>query len=266
MPGGGSTYHLLRKDGLVPVTRLGAALVLGDPATQKDAYQGKSPEARAVGADALRTHRAEKADPAGSAELPETPPVPQSVPRGTALCAQVDGGDGGARIGSVLVPLTGLGPVAVSEGTARPLTPACVRTDATVVRPGHGALVRALNASGAAHAGTTYLVAENGVKYRVSAKDSLSALGYAEGDIGSVPAPLLAALPTGADLDPAAASGAAEPKVTAPQCGSGERSGEAGEKAGEKGEGKEKPDEEADGDTADGAATEGAADTAGSTL
>ncbi|RPK82612.1 ESX-1 secretion system protein eccB1 [Streptomyces sp. ADI97-07] len=270
VPGGGSTYHLLRKDGLVPVTRLGAALVLGDPATQKDAYQGKSPEARAVGADALRTHRAEKADPAGSAELPETPPVPQSVPRGTALCAQVDGGDGGARIGSVLVPLTGLGPVAVSEGTARPLTPACVRTDATVVRPGHGALVRALNASGAAHAGTTYLVAENGVKYRVSAKDSLSALGYAEGDIGSVPAPLLAALPTGADLDTAAASGAAEPKVTAPQCGSGERSGEAGEKAGEKGEGKEKPGEkpgeEADADTADGAATEGAADTAGSTL
>jgi type VII secretion protein EccB len=218
VPGGGSTYHLLRKDGLVPVTRLGAALVLGDPATQKDAYQGRSPEARVVGADALREHRAKGTGSAGSAELPETPPVPQSAPRGTALCAQVDGDNAGARIRSVLLPLTGLAPVAVSEGTAQPLMPACLRTDATVVRPGRGALVRALNASGAAHAGTTYLVAENGVKYRVSAKDSLAALGYGPGDISSVPAPLLAALPTGADLDPAAASGTAEPKVTAPKC------------------------------------------------
>lgn len=219
--GGGSTYHLLRKDGLVPLTRLEAALVLGDPATQKDAYRGRSPEARAVGADALRTHRAKETATAGpaSADLPRTPPAPQSAPRGTALCAQVDGGSGGARIRSVLVPLTALAPVAVAQGTAQPLVPACVRADATVVRPGRGALVRALHASGAAHAGTTYLVAENGVKYRVPSKDSLGALGYGEGDVGSVPAPLLAALPTGADLDPAVASGAAEPRVTAPECG-----------------------------------------------
>ncbi|MFJ8974348.1 MULTISPECIES: type VII secretion protein EccB [unclassified Streptomyces] len=220
VPGGGSTYHLLRKDGLVPLSRLEAALVLGDPATQKDAYQGRSPEARAVGADALRTHRAkETAAGAFAAELPRTPPIPRSAPRGSALCAQVDGGNGGARIRSVLVPLTGLGPVAVAQGAAQPLVAACARTDATVVRPGRGALVRALHASGAAHAGTTYLVAENGVKYRVPAKESLDALGYGEGDIGSVPAPLLAALPTGADLDPAAAAGAAEPRVTAPKCG-----------------------------------------------
>lgn len=218
VPGGDSTYHLLRKDGLVPLTRLGAALVLGDPATQKDAYQGRSPEARTVGADALREHRAEGQGTTASTELPDAPPVPQSAPRGTALCAQVDGGDGGVRIRSVLVPLTRLAPVAVSEGTAQPLKAACVRTDGTVVRSGRGALVRALNASSAAHAGTTYLVAENGVKYRVPSKDSLAALGYGAADIGSVPAPLLAALPTGADLDPAAASGAAEPKVTAPRC------------------------------------------------
>ncbi|MFC5170885.1 type VII secretion protein EccB [Streptomyces mutomycini] len=254
VPGAGSTYHLLREDGLMPLTRLGAALVLGDPATQKDAYQGKSPEVRAVGADALREHRAEDSGAAGSAELPETPPVPQSAQRGTALCAQVDGDNGGARIKSVLVPLTELAPVAVSEGTAQPLKAACVRTDATVVRPGHGALVRALHASGAAHAGTTYLVAENGVKYRVSAKDSLAALGYAEGDISSVPAPLLAALPTGADLDPAAASGAAQTKVTAPRCGGGEPEEQGGERA-----------EESEAERVDQAAAEGASGAAGST-
>ncbi|MFF9689998.1 type VII secretion protein EccB [Streptomyces sp. NPDC014623] len=231
VPGGGSTYHLLRKDGLVPLTRLGAALVLGDPATQEEAYEGRSPEVRAVGADALREHRAKDPGTAGSAELPDAPPSPQPTPRGTALCAQVDGDNGGARIKSVLVPLSELAPIAVSEGTAPPLEAACVRTDATVVRPGHAALVRALHASGAAHAGTTYLVAENGVKYRVSAKDSLAALGYADGDISSVPAPLLAALPTGADLDPAAASGTAKPKVTAPQCGTDVRPGQEEEEA-----------------------------------
>ncbi|MGW6731072.1 type VII secretion protein EccB [Streptomyces sp. NPDC055013] len=232
VPGGGSTYHLLREDGLVPLTRLGAALVLGDPATQKDAYQGQSPEVRTVGADALREHRAMDPGPAASAELPDAPPLPQSAPRGTALCAQVDGDDGGARIRSVLVPLTRLAPVAVPQGTAEPLQPACVPVDATVVRPGRGALVRALHASGAAHAGTTYLVAENGVKYRVSAKNSLAALGYETGDIGSVPAPLLAALPTGADLDPAAASGIAEPKVTAPACGAAGQPERGGTNAG----------------------------------
>ncbi|NUU23543.1 MAG: type VII secretion protein EccB [Streptomycetaceae bacterium] len=218
VPGGDSTYHLLREDGLVPLTRLGAALVLGDPATQKDAYQGRSPEARTVGADALREHRSTNPGTIDAAELPDAPPVPESAPSGTALCAQVDGDNGGVRIRSVLVPLTRLAPVAVSEGTAQPLEPACVPTDATVVRPGRGALVRALNASGAAHAGTTYLVAENGVKYRVSTKNSLAALGYETADIASVPAPLLATLPTGADLDPAAASGTSEPKVTAPRC------------------------------------------------
>ncbi|MFD7955509.1 type VII secretion protein EccB [Streptomyces ardesiacus] len=233
VPGGASTYHLLREEGLVPLTRLGAALVLGDPATQRDAYRGESPEARTVGADALREHRAEGAGRAGTAGLPDAPPVPQAVPRGSALCAQVDGGDGGARIGSVLAPLAGLAPVAVSEGTADPVREACVPTDATVVRPGRGALVRALHASGAAHAGTTYLVAENGVKYRVPADDSLRALGYTTDDIDSVPAPLLAALPTGADLDPDAASGAAKVRVTAPDCGtSAQRGGtDPGEKA-----------------------------------
>ncbi|WAE69151.1 type VII secretion protein EccB [Streptomyces cavourensis] len=233
VPGGDSTYHLLRKDGLVPLSRLEAALVLGDPATQKDAYQGSSPKARAVGADALRTHRAKDSatPPATGGELPRTPPAPQSAPRGTALCAQVDGGNGGARIRSVLVPLTGLAPVAFSQGAAQPLAEACASTDATVVRPGHGALVRALHASGAAHAATTYLVAENGVKYRVPGKDALAALGYGEGDIGSVPAPLLAALPTGADLDPAAATGAAEPRVTAPRCADGEKTAAGSPKA-----------------------------------
>jgi hypothetical protein len=68
-----------------------------------------------------------------------------------------------------------------------------------------------------------------------------------------VPAPLLAAFPTGADLDPAAASGATEPKVTAPACASTEAKGDGtADKAGDA----EKADKT---DGADGADTAGAA-------
>jgi hypothetical protein len=66
-------------------------------------------------------------------------------------------------------------------------------------------------------------VAENGVRYRVPSTESLRALGYDTGDIASVPAPLLAALPTGADLDRAAATGAVPPRTTAAACGGAER-------------------------------------------
>ncbi|MGY0021408.1 type VII secretion protein EccB [Streptomyces sp. cg35] len=230
VPGGSSTYQLLRSDGLVPLSRTGAALVLGDPATQKEAYEGQSPTARTVGADALRQHRAASAARSSDASgLPATPPEPQSTPRGSALCAEVDGGAQGARISSVLVSLDALAPLAVSAGTAGPPQPACVAPDATVVRPGHGALVRALNASGAAHAGTTYLVADNGVKYRIASKEALAALGYGADDITSVPAPLLSTLPTGSDLDERAASGATAPRVTAPDCGNGQKGKERNE-------------------------------------
>jgi len=219
VPGGSSDYYVLRADGLAPLTPVGAALLLGDPATQKDAYGGTSPRARTLGTDVLRRHRsAVRTALPDAAGAPVTPPRPQQVPRGSALCAKVRGGSQGAQITTVLAPLAALAPVAVSTGTQGLQAP-CVKPDAVVVRPGHGALVRALGASGAAYAGTTYLVAENGVKYRVPSTESLRALGYDTGDIASVPAPLLAALPTGADLDRAAASGAVPPRTTAAACG-----------------------------------------------
>lgn len=219
VPGGDSSYYVLREDGLAPLTSLGAALLLGAPATQKQAYDGESPRVRTVGTDTLRRHRSKVRTPLpDTAELPATPPEPQSVHRGDALCAKVEGGPKGVRITTALAPVNSLGPVAVSAGTPGPLKAPCVQPDARVVRPGHGALVRARNASGALHADTTYLVAQNGVKYRVPSKKSLRALGYTSDDVAAVPASLLATLPTGADLDRAAATGAVKPRTTAVAC------------------------------------------------
>lgn len=220
VPGSGTSgYYLLRDDGLAELTRTGAALVLGDPATQRRAYAGESPRARTVGADALRQHRAKSpAATAGSDELPTAPPELRTVPRGSAVCAEVEGGTKGVRISSTLVRLTELHPVAVPRLPAGTLATPCVRAEASVLRPGHGALVRALNASGSAHGGAVYLVTEHGVKYQIRSKAELQALGYKAEDVGSVPTPLLATLPTGSDLDERAAKGAAKPRVSTPSC------------------------------------------------
>lgn len=221
VPGGDARYYLLQEDGLTPLTETGAALVLGDPATKKEAYEGASPEARTLGADALAQHQAPGAngERAGGGGLPAAPPRAAGVPDGSAVCARVRGGGKGAQVTTVMARVAALGPVATAGNHQGELADACMRVDATVVRPGRGSLVRALSASGADSGTTTYLVAENGVKHRVPSKEALGALGYTAADVGAVPAPLLSTLPTGADLDRGAASGSGAPRITASRCG-----------------------------------------------
>ncbi|MFE1834000.1 type VII secretion protein EccB [Streptomyces sviceus] len=211
-------YYLLRKEGLAPLTDTEAALVLGDPATREKAYDGSSPTAADLGADTLKQHLAPGSEgrSPGTEGLPAAPPRALAVPERQAACARVEPGTDGTRVSSVLVPVTDLGPV-----TAAPtdqVAPACLRVDGVVVRPGHGALVRALAADGSAVGDTTYLVADNGVKYRVPSKAALEALGQTDSAVRSLPTPLLSMLPTGPDLDPAAATGAGRPRTTGPVC------------------------------------------------
>lgn len=219
-------YYLLRDEGLVPVTATGAALLLGDPDIRAKAYAGASPAALPIGADVLKDHQAPGStgvDPSASG-LPDTPPSAVRVPTGWTACAQVKPGDDGVRVSSLLVRESELAPV--SQASGEPVAAACLPVDAVVVRPGHGVLVRALSAGGGAVGGTTYLVGDDGVKYRVASKAALGALGYAESDARRLPSPLLAMLPTGPDLSPEAASGAAAPSTTAAVCGAGAGAGD----------------------------------------
>ncbi|MFG2945819.1 type VII secretion protein EccB [Streptomyces adustus] len=213
-------YYLLRAEGLVPLTDTGAALVLGDPATRKEAYGGVSPAAAELGADTLKQHLAPGAEgrSPGAADLPAAPPRPASIPSGRAACARVEPGTDGIRVSTALVPVADLGPVAAAPTDQ--VAPACLRVDGVVVRPGHGALVRALGADGAPAGDTTYLVTDTGVKYRVPSKAALEALGQAGASARALPAPLLSMLPTGPDLDPSAAGGATKPRTTGPVCNS----------------------------------------------
>lgn len=216
VPGSNAQYYLLRREGLVPLTDTGAALVLGDPDTRKKAYGKAAPAAAVIGAATLKEHAApgtEGRSPA-SAGLPDSPPRAVDVVAGSSACARVEPGDAGTKVTTVLVPVASLAPVAQPDSTS--VTAACLRVDATVVRPGHGALVRALGADGTAVGDTTYLVADDGVKYRVPSAAALQSLGYAQSDVEALPSPLLSMLPSGPDLSPQTAAGGGAGAVTTP--------------------------------------------------
>lgn len=221
VPGAAAQYYLLREEGLVPLTATGAALVLGDPATREKAYGGRAPAAVELGADLLRSRLApaDADSAASSAGMPASPPRVAAVGDDMAACARVQPGEKRTRITSVLVPRAVLSPLA--QAAAGESEAACLPVDGTVVRPGSGALVRVLGAGGATVGDTTYLVAGDGVKYRVPDADALKALGYAQDDVVALPSPLLSMLPTGPDLDPAVATGDRAATRTAPDCGAG---------------------------------------------
>ncbi|MFJ6016960.1 type VII secretion protein EccB [Streptomyces sp. NPDC092952] len=218
-PGGGREYYLLRKEGLVPLSETGAALVLGSAGTRAGAYGGAEPVAAVIGAAEVKARMAPGAEgsepvPAG---LPRTPPRAGAVPAGWAACARVrpDHGDG-TQVTGVLVPLSALPPA--SAAAPEHIAAACLPVDATVVRPGHGALVKALGAGGTDVGSTTYFVSDNGVKYRLLSRAAQKALGYDGVSAQALPSPLLAMVPSGPDLSPEAALAGRTPGTTAPSC------------------------------------------------
>ncbi|MET9658272.1 type VII secretion protein EccB [Streptomyces sp. NPDC006510] len=223
-PGAARQYYLLRKEGLVPLTETGAALALGSAETKNDAYGGAAPAAVVIGAAEVKAGLAPGAEgsepvPAG---LPRTPPRAESVPAGWAACARVrpDHGDG-TRVTGALVPLAALPPA--SAASPENIAPACLPVDATAVRPGHGALVKALGAGGTDVGSTTYFVADNGVKYRLLSRATQKALGYDGAVAQALPSPLLAMLPSGPDLSPEAAAAGRGVGTTEPSCPQAER-------------------------------------------
>lgn len=206
VPGSAARHHLLTRDGLVPLTDTGAALLLGDPRTGEKAYGGEAATVATLGADTLAGHLAPDARSArsGSARLPAKPPRVVTVASGSVACAAVDSADSGVRVGTSVLPRDAL-PRAV-QAPAPEVEPGCLKVDAIAVRAGKGALVRALSASGSALGDTTYLVTDEGVKYRLLSQETVEALGYEGAEARTMPSPMLAMLPSGPDLTPEAAA------------------------------------------------------------
>lgn len=197
--GGPARYYLVLSDGLEPITQTEAALVLGDPANAA-AYPGTPP--KAVPSSLAEVASAPQ-HPAGADALgyPAQVPVPADVGvDATVICAAGDGDHAAS----------------VATGGTLPLPPGAriMRTGASsgdvvasqvYVPPGSGALVAAQVAPGAP-ATTTYLITDEGIKFRVVNGAARSSLGYGSVRPTPVSTTLLDLLPTGPALSSAAAN------------------------------------------------------------
>ncbi|GAB2915353.1 type VII secretion protein EccB [Streptomyces heilongjiangensis] len=212
VPDGPLRYYLLTLQGLRPLDATRAALVLGDPRTREDAYAGKPPRPVTLATDTLDAHleRAAKTG-ADSGPWPSGPPRLVEPDQEENLCVSVRPTSRGPVTSVAVVSALDASPAVAPDGVQA----ACSPVDAVAVRPGAGAVVRALGAGGGTLGDTTYLVTDNGVKYRL-VSDAVSALGYGGTEPSALPAPLLRMLPTGPDLDPRAASGATAVHTTPP--------------------------------------------------
>ncbi|QDY80216.1 type VII secretion protein EccB [Streptomyces qinzhouensis] len=214
-PGATGQYFLLEKAGLRPVSALAAALVLGDGRTAAQAYPGTRPAALPLTAAALTQRQAPAAKTAQTpADWPNTTPPIVRAAAGATLCAQITPEGTTPRVRLVL---TAAAVPATPPARGPELAPACLPVDGITVRPGRGALVAALGAGGGVRGTTTYLVTDVGVKYRIGEGAAAQRLGLKGASVQAVPSRLLDMLPTGPDLDIAAATGATDGRKPANQ-------------------------------------------------
>ncbi|MCI4146624.1 type VII secretion protein EccB [Streptomyces albogriseolus] len=221
-PGAGRQYYVLRRQGLVPVTAMQAALALGDRDTRDKAYGEASAVVLPLPVGAAEARRA-PSDAASDAlreagkALPASPPGVETMGTDRGLCVRLTpDGERGTRVALTLGPGSPeVGPTAAPSGTLEPCSP----VDAVQVAASHGSLVRVLGASGRNLGSTVYLVTDTGIKYRIGDADSALALGYEVGrHAQAVPAALLRMLPTGPDLSRAAAAASSSRATGTPDC------------------------------------------------
>ena len=200
-PSGG--LFVLERDGLAPLSAVDAALLLGDPATIQ-AYGSRTVAPIEAGAAAL-------AALPRSATSAITSGFPPSVPRAIGSSAgstqvpcftAAPGPAAGPayRVGTEQAPdaLQSAAPTGTGASADGPVA------DHVQVPPGGGLEAVALAAPGVS-SGTLYLVTDLGLKYPVPTAAVAKTLGYGAVDPVPVPTTLLALLPTGPVLDPAAA-------------------------------------------------------------
>jgi type VII secretion protein EccB len=213
-------HYVLGKGGLEQLTATLYELLRGDPRTQRDAYGGTPAIAAPVGAADLTAHPA--AAPGPAAGLPADPPGLLTPAQSQGVCAALEPAAAGPRTLVTLVEAAAVGGAAPAVQPG--VQPGCAEADLIAVRPGGGALVRALSGAGAGS--TLYLVTDNGVKYPLPSPEAGRKLGYGAVTPAAVPGSLLTLLPTGPSLDPdVLAGGGVVARTTAPESCSAARTG-----------------------------------------
>ncbi|MEV8325818.1 type VII secretion protein EccB [Kitasatospora sp. NPDC056731] len=215
--GPGGDPYLLTTAGFTPLSRMAFELLRNDPRTQSAAYGGDVVAPVQLGPADLTGHTAPAAQPSAAAGgLPAAPPELVTIPQNRGVCADLRLTDQAPTTSVTLVDAAAVEgpPPAAQPG----VDPACAGADSIAVKPGGGALVRALSSAGVG--ATLYLVTDAGVKYPLASAAAVKQLGYGEVVPSAVPEALLSLLPTGPSLDPAALTGAASPapRPSGPAC------------------------------------------------
>jgi type VII secretion protein EccB len=186
--------YVLTRTGLVPIGAVTATLLLAGGARAQEIAP----------ADAARALSNDRIEPAG---FPQTRPALYTG-RQPTICATFRAGRA-AGDDSVGIEIFDVG----SEQIRLPPGPTVVQdgqrtADLVVVPQGRGALVRSIPAPGVQVGTTVHLVTDQGLKFPLRDADdvkSMDALGYSGVRPLGVPAAMLALIPTGPTLDPAAA-------------------------------------------------------------
>jgi type VII secretion protein EccB len=196
-------HYLLTARGLTPLNATLFALLSGDPAIQQGAYGGAQVTTLRVGPSDLAGHTATAGvSTAQAAGLPPVPPEAVGVSDQQAACVTLQPG-GGAVAASVEI---GAKDTVELHAAAPYLGPGIVRScrpaDLVAVQPGSGALV-SVTTVGGGPGSTDYLVTDAGVKFPIASAAAAQQLGYSDWSQVTLPATVLALLPTGPSLDPA---------------------------------------------------------------
>ncbi len=198
---GSTQYYVAEADALAPITALQAAILLGDPDTNS-AYRNADPTAVDLAPSVANAAHQDQSLLAGGATAPPRSPPHHLVDPGTdaAVCAAYRAAKGPPQVlydATVPVPDNG-------SNTRRRTEDGTALADRVVVPPGHLAIVEAV-AGPRAHDGGLNLVTDLGYRYPVPSRDVLSALGYPKAEVLTLPGSLVARIPAGPALDPAAA-------------------------------------------------------------
>ncbi|GGM05737.1 type VII secretion protein EccB [Dactylosporangium sucinum] len=194
----GQQYYVLTNGGLATIGAVSAALLLANGAEPVEITAAQAAQALSTGA---------VVEPDG---FPQARPQARTDVADSTLCAQYTAAV--AQGGRQQVTLAVYGPAA-EQLTLDPdrTTSQTSGAQQVSVPQGGGALVRALpapDADASSAGGTVYLVSDQGIRYALQDSENVKAmvaLGYEGVAPVGVPASLLALIPQGPALDPAAA-------------------------------------------------------------
>jgi type VII secretion protein EccB len=191
--GSGPQHYLVFDDGVAPITELQRDILAATSSVQPQ---------QVAAADITQLPRSDRlSQTGGDGQPPASPPTLVRPGSAEEICAVT--GDArntpAVRVGGTVPGLEHALPTGSASAEGTPLA------DGVLVQSGRVAAIRAL-AAPSADSGPYYVVTDLGIRYAVSSAQVLQALGYSPEQAVDVPAGLVARLPSGPALDPAAAT------------------------------------------------------------